>query len=90
MEDEAYLRAKAYVQDIRGFYIHFSAYILVNILLFTMNAVTSWGTWWFYTVTFFWGIGIVIHAAFVWGENHFLGKEWEDKKIQQVLEKEKK
>ncbi|WP_062398586.1 2TM domain-containing protein [Methanogenium cariaci] len=92
MEDEAYRRAKAHVQEVRGgFYTHFATYIFINLLLFAVNAVTSWGgNWWFYWVTLFWGgIGIVIHAASVWGgSRHFLGKEWEEKKIQTILEKE--
>jgi len=90
MEDEAYRRAQADVQKIRGFYIYFGIYILFNILLFTINAVTAWGEWWFCWITIFWGAGILMYAASVWGGKHFLGKEWEDKKIQQVLEKEKK
>ncbi|KAF1078259.1 2TM domain-containing protein [Methanogenium sp. MK-MG] len=90
MEDEAYRRAKAHVQEVRGFYTHFATYIFINLLLFTVNAVTSWGNWWFYWVTIFWGIGIVMHAASVWGGRHFFGKEWEEKKIQKVLEKENK
>lgn len=88
MEDEAYQRAKAHVQEVKGFYSHLGVYVLINLLLFAVNAVTSWGNWWFYWVTFFWGIGIVIHAASVWGGEHFFGKEWEEKKIQKILEKE--
>jgi hypothetical protein len=52
--------------------------------------VTSWGTCWFYRATIFWRIAVVIHGALVWKENHFLGKVWEERKIQQILEKEKK
>jgi len=58
--------------------------------LVTINAVTSWGTCWFYRATIFWRIAVVIHGALVWKENHFLGKVWEERKIQQILEKEKK
>ena len=90
MEDEAYRRAHAHVQEIKGFYTHFTMYIFINILLFTVNAVTSWGNWWFYGVTLFWGIGIAMHAASVWGGGYFLGKKWEEEKIQKILEKEKK
>jgi len=87
MEDEAYQQAKARVQEIRGFYSHLGAYIFVNLLLFTINAVISWGSWWFYWVTIFWGIGIVMHAVSLWGGAHFFGKDWEEKKIQKILEK---
>ena len=90
MEDDAYRRAQSHVREVRGFYIHFAMYIFINLLLFTVNAVTAWGNWWFYWVTFFWGIGIVMHAASVWGGKKFLGKEWEEKKIQEMLDKENK
>ncbi|WFN34661.1 2TM domain-containing protein [Methanogenium sp. S4BF] len=49
--------------DIRGFYIHFGIYILINIPLFTVNAVTAWGNRWFYRVTLFRGVSIAMHAA---------------------------
>lgn len=90
MENEAYQRAHAHVQELRGFYTHLGMYIFINLLLFTVNAITSWGNWWFYWVTFFWGIAVVMHAASVWGGKHFLGKDWEEKKIQKILEKEKR
>ena len=90
MEDEAYRKAHTQVQEIKGFYTHFTMYIFINILLFTVNAVTSWGNWWFYWVTIFWGIGIAMHAASVWGGGHFLGQKWEEEKIQKILEKENK
>ncbi|WAI00644.1 2TM domain-containing protein [Methanogenium organophilum] len=90
MEDEAYERAKAHVKEIRDFYYHLGMYIFINLLLFTINAVTAWGSWWFYWVTIFWGIGVVMHAASVWGGKYFLGKEWEEKRIQKILEKENK
>ncbi len=37
---------------------------------------------------FFWGIGLLSHALSVFGPNLFLGKDWEDKKIKQLMEKE--
>jgi hypothetical protein len=53
MEDQQqrYERARARVQAIKGFYIHASVFVLVNIGLFVINAFTSGlagGVWWFY------------------------------------------
>jgi hypothetical protein len=53
MEDQQqrYERARARVQAIKGFYIHASVFVLVNLGLFIINAFTSGlagGVWWFY------------------------------------------
>jgi hypothetical protein len=53
MEDqqERYERARARVQAIKGFYIHASVFVVINIGLFLINAFTSGlagGVWWFY------------------------------------------
>jgi len=63
-------------------------YIGVNILLIIINLVTSPGTLWFYLITVFWGIGIVLHASKVFIlKGKFFGKEWEEKKIKEMMEK---
>jgi hypothetical protein len=43
MEDQQhrYERARARVQAIKGFYIHASVFVVVNIGLFIINALTS-------------------------------------------------
>jgi hypothetical protein len=55
-------------------------------MLVIINLVTSPDTLWFYWVTIFWGIGVIWHAISVYGK---LGKNWEDKKIKEIMEKEK-
>jgi len=91
MEDEdSYKRAKERVKELKGFYSHLTIYILINILLIVINLVTSPQSLWFYWVTVFWGIGILIHAWNIFGHNSLLGKDWEDKKIQKYMDKEKK
>jgi len=64
-------------------------YAGVNILLIIINLVTSPGRLWFYWVTIFWGIGIFLHASKVFIlKDKFFGKEWEEKKIKEMMEKE--
>jgi hypothetical protein len=46
-EQQRYERARARVQALRGFYIHATAYVLVNIALFAINVLVG-GVWWFY------------------------------------------
>jgi hypothetical protein len=85
-EEESYKRAKKRVDELREFYEHLIAYLVVNIMLIIINLVTSPDTLWFYWVTVFWGIGVICHAISVYGK---LGKNWEDKKIKKIMEKEK-
>jgi len=89
MNDKKYEEAKARVNELRDFYRNFLTYAGVNILLITINLVTNPGTLWFYWVTIFWGIGIILHATKVFiFKDKFLGKEWEEKKINEMMEKE--
>jgi hypothetical protein len=45
-EGQRYDRAHARVQELKGFYTHATAYVLVNIGLFVINLLTGGG--WFY------------------------------------------
>jgi len=56
-------------------------------MLVIINLVTSPDALWFYWVTVFWGIGIIWHAIGVFGK---LGKNWEEKKIKELMEKDKR
>jgi len=87
-DTEKYLRAKKRVEDLKGFYSHLGIYILINLLLFIANAITSFGIWWFYWVTLFWGIGIVFHAVSVFKRRNAFSKKWEEEKIQQYMNEE--
>lgn len=90
MVDESYERAKKRAHDIRDFYNHFIIYIIVNAMLIIINFLTSPGAWWFYWISIFWGIGLVWHAFSVFVQKGIFSKEWEDKKIKEIIEKEKK
>nr|CBH38813.1 hypothetical membrane protein [uncultured archaeon] len=88
-EEESYKRAKKRVGELRGFYEHLIAYVVVNIMLVIINLVTSPDTLWFYWVSIFWGIGVIWHAISVYGKLGKLGNKWEEKKIKEIMKKEK-
>jgi len=89
MNDEKYKEAKGRVKELKDFYRNLLTYVGVNILLIIINLITSPGNLWFYWVTIFWGIGIVLHASKVFIlKGKFLGKEWEEKKIKEIMEKD--
>ncbi len=89
-EQKSYEKAQARVEEIKGFYSHLVFFIVVNIGLFLINLFTSSGIWWFYWPLLGWGIGLIIHAFHTFGNFWFFSKDWEEKKIRQLIEKEKK
>ena len=88
-QEQVYKRAKERVEAIKGFYIHATIYVLVNLGLFSINALTA-GTWWFYWPLIGWGIGLTAHAVsvFLAGETGPLGRQWEERKTREIMEKE--
>ena len=90
MNDEKYEEAKTRVKELKNFYRNLLTYAGVNILLIIINLLTSPEHLWFYWTTIFWGIGIVLHASKVFIlKGKFLGKGWEEKKIKEIMEKER-
>lgn len=78
IKEDNYLLAKKRVKKLKGFYIHFAVYIVVNTFISaniiisniyengeTFNeAFWNFGT---FAVWIFWGIGLAIHAFNVFG-----------------------
>ncbi|PER12479.1 histidine kinase [Bacillus cereus] len=86
--DENYLRAKKRVENLKTFYIHLTVYILVNLMLFFINISSDSSKLWFLYPLGGWGIGIVIHGLTTFPFGIF-GKEWEERKIKEYMEKDK-
>ncbi len=80
-----YIRAKKHVDDLKDFYGSLIAYCLVIPFLIYINYRTSWNFQWFWFPLFGWGLGNVIQAFKVFG----YGANWEDRKIREIMEKDK-
>lgn len=92
-KEEAYLRAQKRLKDIKGFYIHAFWYAVVNIFLIVMIAANSDGDIWrlgTFSTPLFWGIGLGFHALGVFGKNMFFSKKWEERKIKEFIDKDKR
>ena len=88
MDEQArYQQAKKRVEEIRGFYMHLVTYLVVNAVLVIINLLTSPGSLWFFWPLGGWGIGLILHAFSVFGG--FWGKDWEERKIKEIMEKDK-
>ena len=91
MNDEKYEKAKKRVKDLKHFYRDLISYVTINVILVIINLVTNPGKLWFYWVTIFWGIAVLLHASKVFLlKGKFLGEDWEEKKIKEIMEKERK
>ncbi|MDG1715287.1 2TM domain-containing protein [Lacinutrix sp.] len=92
-EEEAYIRAKKKLDKIIGFYWHLASYLVVNIvLLYIIYVNTESGFWSFgsFSTAIFWGIGLFFHFLGVFGRNYLFSKAWEDRKIAEYMEDEKR
>ena len=59
---ERYERARRRVRELRGFYVHATVFVAVNILLHIINFATSPGMYWAFWPLLGWGIGLLAHA----------------------------
>lgn len=89
-EEERYFQAKKRVEEIKGFYGNLAAYIAVNTGLMVINLLTSSEHLWFFWPLLGWGVGVAIHGMKVFNYLPFFGKDWEEKKIKEFMEKEEK
>lgn len=90
VDSEKYKQAQARVRRIKGFYSNLITFALVNILLLAINLFLNPHHLWFYWVTIIWGIVLVIQAFNTFTiRDHFLGEAWEEKKIRELMEKDK-
>lgn len=91
--EEAYMRAKKKVDALIGFYWHLAVYIVVNtflILLIGLNSDGGFGGFGPYATALFWGIGLLFHFLGVFGPDFIFGKDWEQRKIKEFMDKEHK
>lgn len=93
-EEIKYEQARKRVQKIKGFYTHAMVYVVVNIMIVVLNIQNlSPGESYFqfknFMTAFFWGIGLVAHGLSVFIPQWFLGNNWEERKIKEIMEKDK-
>lgn len=93
--DISYKAAQKRVKDIKGFYVHLTVYVFINTAIFIVTTrnmgifegLTRLSS---YSTIFFWGIGLTAHWASVFGPNFIFGKKWEERKIKELMDRDKK
>jgi 2TM domain len=94
-KEEAFLRAKKKFDKLKGFYWHLASYVVVNmflIIMVTTHLDENESFWQFNTfaTAIFWGIGLAFHAMGVFGPDLIFGKDWENRKINEYMDKDKR
>ncbi|MCI2227952.1 2TM domain-containing protein [Polaribacter sp. MSW13] len=88
LENSKYVKAVERVEKLKEFYQNLVSYCLVIPFLIFINLRFSPGFHWFWFPIFGWGIGLVFHFLEVNNYNIFLGKNWEERKIKEMMENE--
>lgn len=92
-------RAKHRVAALKGFYAHFTIYLVINTTLVVLKLVgnsyygeTFMGPFWHFStfaVWIFWGIGLFFHGMKVFCSSSIFTKKWEGRQIQKYIERDK-
>ncbi len=86
IENNSYVRAVEKVEKLKEFYQNLASYCIVIPFLVFINLYTSPQFHWFWFPMFGWGIGVIFHGLDVYNYNPFLGRNWESKKIKELME----
>lgn len=87
--ETSYYKAQKKVEEIKGFYGNFAAYCVTITGLMILNLITSAEHLWFLYPAIGWGLGVAVHGMSVFNYMPFLGRDWEEKKIRELMEREK-
>ncbi|MCX7863131.1 MAG: 2TM domain-containing protein [Bacteroidales bacterium] len=87
-ELEKYKQARQHIAELKSFYVHLIWYVMANIFLVIYNLATVPENLWFFWVILFWLVGLFCHAYAVFFKGSIFGKRWEDKKLQELINKE--
>jgi hypothetical protein len=85
----AYKKAKDKVTEIKGFYYNVICYCVAIPFLIFVNLKTLPEFHWFWFSACGWGTALIFHGLSAFGYIPFLNKDWEDRKLQELMQKDK-
>lgn len=93
-DDIRYREAERRVKKIKNFYVFTFIYFAVNIFILFLNyrGLKPDESIWrlkYFSLPLFWGIGVIGYGMSVFLPGFVLGNKWEEKKIKELMEKEK-
>jgi two-component system LytT family sensor kinase len=83
-------RARFRVRRLREFYMHVAVFVVVIGGLALVNWILSPSFWWVAFPAIGWGIGLAIHAVSVFFEDSILGRDWEERKTREIVERQQR
>lgn len=90
-------RAQSRAKEKKRLYQHFLFFLAGAVILILLNVVFEYGKDvrpfgmdWFVWAIILWAIILLLHVFNVFVTNKFLGKEWEDRQIEKLVEKQRK
>lgn len=88
LENSKYVRAVERVEKIKEFYQNLASYVIIIPVLVFINLYFSPQFHWFWFPMIGWGIGIIFHWLEANNYNVFLGRNWEERKIKEIMDEE--
>ncbi|WP_299683112.1 2TM domain-containing protein [uncultured Tenacibaculum sp.] len=88
-ENNSYIKAVERVEKMKEFYRNLASYLICIPFFIFINLRFSPQFHWFYFPIIGWGIGVLFHGLEVYNYNMFLGKDWEERKIRELMDKDK-
>jgi len=94
LDEIRYQEALRSVKKVKGFYTHLIVFVVVNtmILIVKIQSLAPGESYFqmeVFSVLVFWGIGLLAHALSVFLPTVLLGKDWEEKKIKELMDRDK-
>jgi hypothetical protein len=89
ISEKKYALAKEQVEKIKGFYIHFTIYLIFVPVFIWLNYISESGFPWAIFPIGGWGFGVLGHASETFNYNPFFGKNWEERKIKEMMDKDR-
>ena len=87
ISEKKYARAKEHVEKLKGFYIHFAIYLMMMPVFIFLNIRSTGFPWAIFPIVG-WGFGLAGHAMETFNYNPLLGKDWEEKKMKELMDKD--
>lgn len=78
--------AKEKVEKLKGFYSHFTIYLIFIPIFICLNYFGGSNFPWAIFPIVGWGFGVAGHASETFGWNPFFGKGWEERKIKEFMD----
>jgi hypothetical protein len=86
ISEKRFESAKEHVEKLKGFYIHFTIYLIFVPVFIYLNYNSNAGFPWAIFPIGGWGFGVLGHASETFSWNPFFGKNWEERKIRELMD----